>query len=181
MGTPHFPDPAQLLVGLLLRSPAQFTDIHAQLSKHFGPVAAELAPFPFKWTSYYQKELGDQPWRAFLVFENLVERTTIADIKLLTNQIEDSYADANGRPINLDPGLITLGQLFLASTKDQRQRVYLQKGIYLEPTLYFQNGEFHPFEWTYRDYQSSEYRDFFKSARQHLAAQLQARKKSAPA
>ncbi|NLB62941.1 MAG: DUF4416 family protein [Fibrobacter sp.] len=176
MGTPHYPTPATLIIGLLLRSSKQYENIKSELIQHYGALKSELPPFEFKWTSYYQKELGAKPWRAFLAFENLVERTTIAETKLFTNKIEEEWSDEQGRTVNLDPGLITLGQLFLASTKDQRQRVYLKKGIYLEPTLYFQNGEFHPFEWTYRDYQSVEYRKYFKKARNDLAEQLKERK-----
>ncbi len=79
--------------------------------------------------------------------------------------------------MNLDPGYMTLGQFFLATTKDQRQRVYIRDGIYVEPTLYFQDGHFHAFDWTYRDYQSEEYIRFLESVRKGLKVQLDASKR----
>ena len=74
--------------------------------------------------------------------------------------------------MNLDPGYMTLGQFFLATTKDQRQRVYIRDGIYVEPTLYFQDGHFHAFSWTYRDYQSPEYIEFLEAVRKQLKKTL---------
>ena len=67
---------------------------------------------------------------------------------------------------------MTLGQFFLATTKDQRHRVYLRDGIFVEPTLFFESGRFQPFEWTYRDYRSEEYLRYFLQARAKLAYQM---------
>ena len=67
---------------------------------------------------------------------------------------------------------MTLGQFFLATTKDQRQRVYMQRGIFVEPTLYFQDGHFHAFDWTYRDYQSEKYIAYLEQVRARLAYQM---------
>jgi hypothetical protein len=66
---------------------------------------------------------------------------------------------------------MTLGQFFLATTKDQRQRVYIRDGIFVEPTLYFQDGHFHAFDWTYNDYQSPEYIRYLEEVRRRLAYQ----------
>ncbi len=110
--------------------------------------------------------------RDFVCYQKLIERETIVDIKLQTNEMELDFAKECGsdglRPVNLDPGYMTLGQFFLATTKDQRQRVYMRDGIYVEPTLYFQDGHFHPFEWTYRDYQSEEYIRYLENVRKEL-------------
>ena len=101
---------------------------------------------------------------------------SIVDIKLKTNEIELEFAKEFGteglRPVNLDPGYMTLGQFFLATTKDQRQRVYIREGIYVEPTLYFQDGHFHAFDWTYRDYQSEEYIRFLEKVRAALRREI---------
>ena len=56
---------------------------------------------------------------------------------------EEEYAAAAGhaepRPLNLDPGYLTLGKLVLASTKDFAHRIYLGRGIYAEMTLFYRH------------------------------------------
>ena len=133
-----------------------------------------MAPIPFTWTRYYSDELGDPPWRAFVTYEDLIDREALVDIKHFTNDLEQELAPwtSGVRKINLDPGYMTLGQFFLATTKDQRHRVYIRDGIFVEPTLYFQDGDFFPFEWTYRDYRSEEYRAYFLAARSKFAYQM---------
>ena len=65
---------------------------------------------------------------------------------------EDEYAAVAGhaepRPLNLDPGYLTLGKLVLASTKDFAHRIYLGRGIYAEVTLYYRHRRWqdHPLD-----------------------------------
>lgn len=176
MGQVHKPLPARLVIGILAKDESLVEKVRPILSGIFGPEKNRLDPFPFTFTNYYRDEIGPSPVRAFLTYQNLIEREAISDIKLRTNELELSIAHELGseglRPVNLDPGYMTLGQFFLATTKDQRQRVYLRGGIYVEPTLYFQDGHFHAFEWTYRDYQSDKYIRFLESVRKDLKREL---------
>ena len=48
----------------------------------------------------------------------------------------------------------------------------MQRGIFVEPTLYFQDGHFHAFDWTYRDYQSENYIKYLEEVRKRLAYQM---------
>lgn len=173
MGKIRLPARVMLVVGVLAASEAEFVEVRPALSRKFGPEELALPPFPFSWTNYYREELGEEPVRAFLAFETLIDRETVPAIKLWTNALEEEIAARNGtpgkRPVNLDPGYMTLGQFFLATTKDQRQRVYVRDGIFVEPTLYFEKGRFHPFPWTYRDYQSEAYIKYFENLRRRLA------------
>src|SRR4030042_760131 len=52
--------------------------------------------------------------------------------------------------------LIGLAKVVLASTKDYKHRIYLDKGIYAEITLFYQDKTFNPWEWTYPDYRTDE-------------------------
>jgi hypothetical protein len=73
------------------------------------------------------------------------------------------------RPLNLDPGYLTEAKLVLASTKDRDHRVYLDRGIYAEVTLHYQRGRgWQPRPWTYPDYRSEPYLQFFTRCRQYL-------------
>lgn len=176
MGELRTPAKVKIVVGILARDSSAVESVRETLIKRFGTEDLNLAPFPFSFTNYYVDEIGSSPVRAFFSYEDLVERETIVDIKLWSNDIELEIARQNGtpglRPVNLDPGYMTLGQFFLATTKDQRQRVYMQRGIFVEPTLYFQDGHFHAFEWTYRDYQSPQYINYLEQVRARLAYQM---------
>lgn len=176
MGELRTPAKVKIIVGILAKDAPSVEAVRATLREKFGEEDLNLEPFHFTFTNYYVDEIGSEPVRAFFSYEPLVERESIVDIKLWTNDIELEIARQNGtpglRPVNLDPGYMTLGQFFLATTKDQRQRVYMQRGIFVEPTLYFQDGHFHAFEWTYRDYQSPKYINYLEQVRARLAYQM---------
>ncbi len=171
MGRIRTPAKVKLVVGLLGRDPEILKSAREKLKLRFGAEEEVLDPLPFTWTDYYARELGAEPWRSFVSYEPWVDREFLVEAKLLTNALEDELSDGGLRRVNLDPGYLTLGQLFLASTKDQRWRVYVRAGIFVEPTLYFQDGAFHPFPWTYRDYRSPEYLAYMARARSKLAFQ----------
>lgn len=175
MGEIRTPAKVKIIVGILAKDSQAIEAVRQTLSEHFGEEDLNLEPFPFTFTNYYEEEIGNAPVRAFFSYKDLIDRENIVDIKLWTNDVELDIAKQNGtpglRPVNIDPGYMSLGQFFLATTKDQRQRVYMQRGIYVEPTLYFQDGHFHAFEWTYRDYQSEKYIQYLEQVRARLAYQ----------
>lgn len=171
MGKVRSPAKVKLVVGLLGRDPQVLKIAREILKARFGPEEEVMDAIPFVWTRYYARELGEAPWRGFVSYEEWVDRESLVEAKLATNAMEEALSRNGLRPVNLDPGYLTLGQLFLASTKDQRWRVYVRDGIFVEPTLYFQDGDFHPFPWTYRDYQSPEYLAYMARARSKLAYQ----------
>jgi hypothetical protein len=172
LGAYKTPANVKLVVGLLGSDLEILKRIREILTRKFGPEEEVLSPIPFVWTQYYSDEVGASPWRTFLTYENLIPRENVVDIKRYTNALELDFAPEGLRRVNIDPGYLTLGQFFLATTKDQRHRVYIRDGIFVEPTLYFQDGTFHPFDWTYRDYRSAEYLAYFQSARSKLAYQM---------
>jgi hypothetical protein len=92
--------------------------------------------------------------------------------KLLTNQWEVEYAQAAGlpepRPLNLDPGYLTLGELVLASTKDFAHRIYVGRGIHAEVTLYYKHPRWQHHEYTFADYRREDYQRFFSDCREWL-------------
>lgn len=76
--------------------------------------------------------------------------------------------------VNIDPGYVTKAKLVLATTKDYAHRIYLAQGIYAEVTLSYSRGEFQPLPWTYPDYQTKAYRDFFRRVRDVYREQVRA-------
>ena len=138
----------------------------------WGPVALESAAFEFSETDYYRDSMGSGLKKQFFAFEQFVAAERLVEFKLQTNGWEAEYA-AGGhhvepRPLNLDPGYITLAKLVLASTKDHCHRICLGRGIFAEVTLHFQNGGWQTSAWTYPDYKRGDVQQFFVQCREYL-------------
>jgi hypothetical protein len=170
------PVPALLVVAAFSRHEAALAWARERLQQAHGPVALESLRYDFNQTLYYEPAMGRGLRKAFLVFDQLVRPERLADIKLHTNDLERELARAGRfpepRPLNLDPGVLTLGKFLLATTKDQSHRVYLHDGIYAEVTLRFRAGAFEPWPWTYADYRQPLVLDFLKEARDFYRRRL---------
>ncbi len=157
MGDPKQFVKEKLIIGVLIFDRNRFEELNSRLSQEFGPVDY-TSPFQeFTYTDYYAEEMGTPLYRCFLSFKKLVSPDVFADIKLLTNRIEDEFRNRGNRTVNLDPGLLALSRFSLATTKDNAHRIPLFKGIYAEITLLYSNKAFHPLPWTYPDYRSESY------------------------
>ncbi len=170
------PDPALLVVALFSRHAAALAWAAERLEVEFGPAGLSGRPFDFRHTRYYEPEMGPGLRKYLLAFERLVGAEELSRIKRRTNELEDELAGTGRyparRPLNLDPGILTLGKLVLATTKDQAHRVYLGDGIYGESTLFFRDGAFEPWPWTYPDYREALVLGFLKDARAYYRRRL---------
>ena len=111
-------------------------------------------------TDYYDGEMGKNIKKIYTVFKNPIDRESLADLKLKTNEIEQVLAINGKRRVNLDPGYITKDKFVLASAKDYFHRIAVGKGIFAELTLHFcANGKIRRFSWTYEDYLLDGVRD----------------------
>jgi hypothetical protein len=142
----------------------------------WGPVALESALFDHCETSYYESTMGPELKKVFFALERLVDPAQLVSWKELTNGWEAEYAglgkQSEPRPLNLDPGYLTEAKLILASTKDRDHRIYLDRGIYAENTLFFTRGKWTARPWTYPDYQRADYHEFFDRCRDYLRRNL---------
>jgi len=170
MGQPRPAGPALLVCGIIARDQDAADRAEAALARAFGPVADRSDRIPFGFTDYYREELGDRPVRCWVAFRDAADQSRLAEAKLRTNAIEQEMADGRGlRTANLDPGILTLHNLVLASTKDYDHRVLLRDGIYAELTLRFRSGRFEPLPWTYADYRTEACLGFLARCRVRLA------------
>lgn len=178
MGMPEKPSAVKLIAGIIASSNMIFDKAEKFLAKAFGKVDYKSPCIDFDYTDYYSRDMGEGLSRVFLSFERLISPERLPVIKLFTNKIEARLAKGFkgelNRPANIDPGYITAAKLILASTKDYSHRVYLAKGIYAENTLYYRDKRFMPFDWTYPDYRTGEYRDVFAEIRKILMKQKEA-------
>ena len=156
MGTPREPKPAKYFVALLSSDSELLITVESDLAAILGVVDNRSEILPWTASNFYEKEMGAGLLRRFLSFEPLASPGELAQIKLLTQHVEDKYrdktADHPGRRVNIDPGYIDAFKVALASTKDAGQRLYLHSGIYAEATLMYFDGAFHGLAYTYPDY-----------------------------
>src|SRR5262245_15418169 len=134
MAEPRPPEPVLLVVATFSRHEAALAWARRRLEQEWGPVGLASAAFDFTQTTYYEATMGPALRKQFLAFRDLVAADCLPVVKRRTNALERELAGAGAcpdpRPLNLDPGLLTLGKFLLATTKDQAHRVYLRDGIY---------------------------------------------------
>ena len=169
MGIPHEHPKVRAVLGILSAFPDLLGLAAERAEAIFGPPDLTSDVFPFDFTEYYRDEMGTDIKRRFLSYPRLIAPDQLAEIKLRTNRLEAEIAEEHSRgvrrPVNLDPGYLTLSKLVLATTKDYGHRIYLRDGIYAEVTLRFRGGRFEPWPWTYPDYRTEPYLAFFRQVR----------------
>jgi hypothetical protein len=148
-----------------------------QATRHWGPAALISDVFRFDQTDYYAQTMGTDLKKVLLVFERLISPTSLVEIKHQAGRWEAEYRRRSAwpepRPLNLDPGYLTEAKLVLATTKDRDHRLYLDRGVFAEVTLYYQRGRgWLARPWTYPDYQSPAYHQFLNRCRVYLRRQI---------
>jgi hypothetical protein len=142
----------------------------------WGPIALESERFDFSETHYYDATMGPGLKKVFFAFQRPFDPERLIEVKLQTNGWEEEHtalarqdaAFTEPRPLNLDPGYLTLGKLVLASTKDFAHRIYLARGIYAEVTLQYRHKRWQHHEYTFADYRRADYQAFFTGCREWL-------------
>jgi len=175
MAEPVAPVKAKLFIGILFSSESDLAEAEKRCVKKFGPIDCRTEGIPFSHTMYYQN-IGTGLKKVFFSFEKLIRREGMADIKLFTNRLEEKISPSEKRTMNIDPGYMTLSNVFLASCKDFFHRTYIGRGVYLENEYKYMARKFQFWEWTYPDYKKLEYLDFFYRVRNIYYKQLKDKK-----
>lgn len=168
MSYPRRPEPVLYFLAVTEREKGLFLkEIKDLFEDELGMIALQSDFFNFsEFTDYYEEEMGSPLWKAFYVFERLREPEFLLDLKYISYEIERKWATSEGkRRVNLDPGYLTLSKVVLATFKDYSHRLYLGRSVYGEVTLFFREGSFQSFPWTYPDYKKEEVIAFFNRAR----------------
>ncbi len=156
MGNPHIPKSVKYFASLMFATEISLREAEGELTSYIGTIQETTGIMPFVHSNYYDKEMGGNLFRVFLLFEPLLHRDLLPEIKLKTNEIEKRLSVKGKRTVNIDPGYIALEHVILATTKGYSHRVYLSKGIYADLTLMYQNGTYRALEWTYPDYREED-------------------------
>lgn len=147
-----------------------------KLESKWGSLALVSPVYDFTETQFYEREMGAGLKKQLVVLEGLEAPEWLPGAKRQSNQWEQEYLSdhdsAVPRPLNMDPGYLTLTKLVLATTKDRDHRLYLGQGIYGEVTVHYKYGQWQNDRWTYPDYQRADYHQFLTECREYLKAQL---------
>ena len=158
---------AFLFTGLIFQKGFE-GEIIARLSSEFGGATLKSEIIPFDFTDYYEREMGKNLLREWVLFDGPIKPENIADIKHKTILIEKEVSLKGKRRVNIDPGYFTLSKVVLPTTKDCAHRIYLRDNIFAEITLIYLKGKWQSLQWTYRDYCTEVAFDFFKKCREYI-------------
>lgn len=176
MATPKAPAPTLLLAAIFSRHARALDWAQAKIAGAWGEVALASRRFDHSETTYYEAEMGAALVKQFLIIDGFYDPQQLPKNKLESNGWESELAAAANyaepRPVNIDPGYLTLTKLVLASAKDRAHRIYMADGIYAEECLYYLDHRWQSRAWTYPDYQRADFQDFFVEARELLKQRI---------
>lgn len=152
----------KLFSGVIYSSSQVYEETRKKLEEIFSAVDLESGEFNFDFTTYYSQEMGSPLYRRFISFEELISPEQLPDIKIHTNKIEIETSINRNRVVNLDPGYLSEANVIIATTKNYYHRVPLSKGIYAHMEYVIKKKKLVPLEWTYPDFKTPRYMDFFE-------------------
>jgi hypothetical protein len=143
-----------------------------RVERHFGPITGRSPTYPFDFSAYYREEMGDGLVKQLFRVGKPVDPASLYHTKKKTMEIERELAEEKHgklcRRANIDPGLVSIESLVLATTKYSGHRICIGPGLFAETTLLFQKGKCRPQEWTYPDYQTPVVQAFLLKIRATL-------------
>ena len=150
----------------------------AEAARHWGEIVERTDDLPFDMTTYYNASMGGPLRKRLVAFEQLIDPSALVASKTLANQWEAEYQKTSDatveRALNIDPGYLTEAKVVLATMKDRDHRLYLGSGVFGEVTLFFQlPGKWVSSRWTYPDFRTVAYHEFFDRCRARLRRCLQ--------
>ncbi len=177
MSKPARPDPAKLVMSVMYSDEESSRAAVERAMERFGPVDYSTKALDFPGGRYYAAEMGEVVKRRLFAFKDPLDPAELPAVKLFANGIESEFEEAGQRRVNLDPGVMTVYNLVLATGKPAAHRPYLGDGVYADLTLVFESGSFQPLRWTYPDYASGEVIGWMNRVREAYKAAIRETKK----
>ncbi len=172
MAKPQAADPVKLFVAILWTQASSLQSAVEKLNSYWGDVDFASKDFPFDTTKYYEPEMGANLKRRLVSFLRLVPPESLCRAKHFCNGIEDALPGEKGRLVNLDVGYLDHNKIVLASFKGAGQKIYLGDGVWADLVARYRNGRYSPFEWTFPDFRTGRYDEFFSQLRRIYRDQL---------
>jgi uncharacterized protein DUF4416 len=158
--------PVKLIISIIYKETSLREKAEKQLKKLYGEFELLEKVTTFDLTDYYYDEMGQPLERKLICFKKLIKIEKMYNVKIRTNKIENSLAEERHRTVNIDPGYITEAKLVLLTTKNYTHRIYIGGHIFAESTLFYMDGKFNIWPWTYPDYASTEMIEYFEKVRE---------------
>jgi len=162
---------AKLFFGILYSDKELLRKITEKLEKRFGEIEKQSFSYNFeRFTKYYNKEMGSNLKKKFLIFKNKITKDRLANIKTQSNKLENEFKIKNKRKIDLDPGYLTTSELILASSKASPYKTEIAKGVYSHKTLKFNKKQncFEELPRTFPDFRWNKLKEFFLEIRNKI-------------
>jgi hypothetical protein len=165
-------EPVALICAVMADAEPRLTHARDALVEQLGPLYCQSAVYPFAFTSYYEAEMGTGLIKQLLCFGERVDPAELPRIKRWTMELEKRMGREERerilRQVNVDPGLVSIESLVLATTKYSGHRICIAPSLYAEVTLLYQKGRYAPLQWTYQDYQTEAIQQFLLEIRAWL-------------
>jgi len=167
---PSPPSSVKLFCGILYVAQESCEQAQISLESAFSSIDYVSPAFDFDSSDYYEKEMGAPIKRRFISFEKLIHPGALPQIKLKTNLFEVDFSVEARRKVNFDPGYMDFNKVILASAKYNSQKIYLDSGIYADPTLWYEKGRFKPYPHAFPDFKNGMYNQVFLDIRTLMKA-----------
>jgi len=152
-----------LIIATMYSNKEKYDKVKSILTEKFNKITHESPEYNFdQFTSYYEKEMGKNLVKRFLIFNKQINKKDLIEIKKQTTEIEKEFSQNNNRTINLDPGYLNEKELVLASfKKGTNYKEDLGQGVYAHKVLEFKDKKAIMFWHTFPDYRVKENQEFF--------------------
>ena len=164
--------PVKLIIGFLYRERNVYRMALERTHALWGISDYQSQEYFFNLTDYYESEMGKPIFRSFNSYSILIDPGKLAEIKLMTNNLEEELSESGKRRVNLDPGYLDYDKLVLASAKYNYQKVYLSGGIYADITMFYRKGRYIAADWAFPDFKEGLYENEFLQMRHQYKQQM---------
>ncbi len=159
---------AKYFCGLIFRQESFAAGALDRLRRLLSEVDGRSAVIPFTQTPYYRAEMGEPLFRQFVSFREWLGPDRLPGIKLAAMRLEGEMAVEGRRTVNIDPGYLSEANVIIATAKNHYHRVPLTDGVYAHMEYVLKDGRIQFLPWTYPDFQSAPYLEFFNDLRERF-------------
>jgi len=170
-----------LFIAIMYSDEANFNKAKDELVEKYGNIKAESDSYDFNFTKYYEKEMGSDLKKKFIVFKKEISKEDLTEIKFFITEIEEKFSEKESpqlalrtenlptssskqacptpRTVNIDPGYLSSTELVLATWKGKDFKEKISEKVWVHKVLEF-NGEIKEFFHTFADYKIKENQEF---------------------
>ena len=171
-----FHEPVKPFIGVITGHPDLMKELRPHLKRKWGEIDVESSLFPLPRETPHDEDLGPDLYRKLFSFRTLMAPDRLVDAKTWAVSVESRSAwkrlTPATRPLDIDPGYLTLSKIVLASAFDRSHRIALGNGVHAEVLMHWGSRVYTPREWTTPDFRTRPVARFFCQARERLKDQI---------